>query len=147
MDNDDKQVGQILNRRDALKLLGIGSAAALLAACTPELTTESLSPTTVVPTAEVLTDATAIGTALPMCVVRPEMTAGPYFVDEMLSRSDVRSDPSDGTVSEGAQLKLAFNVSQMRKWTSGTAMHTAFIQMHRIGASIRSAKNSCADTR
>ncbi len=37
MDNDDKQVGQILNRRDALKILGLGSAAAVLAACAPEL--------------------------------------------------------------------------------------------------------------
>lgn len=25
MENDDKPIGQILNRRDALKLLGIGS--------------------------------------------------------------------------------------------------------------------------
>ncbi len=113
MDNDDKQVGQILNRRDALKILGIGSAAALLAACAPELATETLSPTVASPATQVLTEATALNTALPACVVLPELTEGPYFVDEMLNRSDIRSDPSDGSVSDGAQLKLAFNVSQV----------------------------------
>lgn len=113
MDNDDKQVGQILNRRDALKILGIGSAAALLAACAPKLATETLSPTSTTPATQVLTEATAANTAIPMCVVRPELSEGPYFVDEMLNRSDVRSDPSDGSVSEGAEFKLAFNVSQV----------------------------------
>ena len=113
MDNDDKQVGQILNRRDALKVLGIGSAAALLAACAPELATETLSPAAVAPATQLLTEATAINTALPMCVVRPELTEGPYFVDEMLNRSDIRSDPSDGAVTDGAPFNLAFKVSQV----------------------------------
>jgi len=47
------------------------------------------------------------------CVVRPEQTEGPYFVDEKLNRSDIRSDPSDGSVKEGATLQLAFLVSQI----------------------------------
>jgi protocatechuate 3,4-dioxygenase beta subunit len=38
------------------------------------------------------------------------MTEGPYYVDEKLNRSDIRSDPSDGTVKEGALLALAINV-------------------------------------
>jgi protocatechuate 3,4-dioxygenase beta subunit len=112
MDNDDKQIGQILNRRDALKLLGIGGAAALLAACASEVI-ETSSPVTA-PTAQVATGGTPISSgALPACVVRPEQTEGPYFVDEMLSRSDIRSDPSDGSITEGAQFNLAFNVSQV----------------------------------
>lgn len=32
------------------------------------------------------------GSAFAGCVVRPEQTDGPYFVDDMLNRSDVRSD-------------------------------------------------------
>jgi protocatechuate 3,4-dioxygenase beta subunit len=36
---------------------------------------------------------------------------GPYYVDEELNRSDIRSDPSTGTVQQGALLALAFNVS------------------------------------
>ena len=43
MGNDDKPIGQILSRRDALKLLGLGSAA-FLAACAPEATS-TLVPT------------------------------------------------------------------------------------------------------
>jgi len=118
MDNDDEQAGQILNRRDVLKILGLGSAAGILAACAPEIA-ETFSPTTlpatVTPaTQAVLAEATAIATsAIPMCVVRPAMTEGPYFADEMLNRSDVRSDPSDGSISQGAQFDLAFNVSQV----------------------------------
>jgi len=46
------------------------------------------------------------------CVVRPQLTEGPYYVDEMLNRSDLRSDPSDGTVRPGIDLRLAFRVTQ-----------------------------------
>ncbi len=118
MDNDDKQTGQILNRRDVLKILGLGSAASILAACAPQAI-ETLSPTTsppaiLPPTAtQISTPITANHTAIPACVVRPELTEGPYFVDEMLNRSDIRSDPSDGVTSQGAQLDLTFNVTQV----------------------------------
>lgn len=118
MDNDDKQTGQILNRRDVLKILGLGSAASILAACAPQAI-ETLSPTTsppaiLPPTAtQISTAITADSTAIPACVVRPELTEGPYFVDEMLNRSDIRSDPSDGATSQGAQLDLTFNVTQV----------------------------------
>jgi protocatechuate 3,4-dioxygenase beta subunit len=123
MDNDDRQVGQILNRRDILKILGLGGAATILASCAPDMM-ETLSPTaTSAPTdaaipQAVATELSAASTAIPtstipMCVVRPELTEGPYFVDEMLNRSDVRSDPSDGALSEGAPLTLAFHVTQI----------------------------------
>ena len=35
---------------------------------------------------------------------------GPYFVDERLLRSDIRSDPSDGALQEGVPLMLAIKV-------------------------------------
>jgi protocatechuate 3,4-dioxygenase beta subunit len=47
------------------------------------------------------------------CVAKPEMTEGPYFVDEKLNRSDVRSDTSTGAVKDGAPLVLTFLVSQL----------------------------------
>jgi protocatechuate 3,4-dioxygenase beta subunit len=50
---------------------------------------------------------------MPACVVRPELTEGPYFVDERLDRADIRSDPSSGEVQEGALLALTFRVSQV----------------------------------
>jgi protocatechuate 3,4-dioxygenase beta subunit len=46
----------------------------------------------------------------PACVVTPAQTEGPYFVDERLHRSDVRSDPSDGSVKEGLPLALEIRV-------------------------------------
>jgi protocatechuate 3,4-dioxygenase beta subunit len=117
MENDDKQVGLVLNRRDVLKILGLGSAAGILAACAPEVAA-TLAPTAVLPTDAVVTQAVATelaaaATAIPMCVVRPELTEGPFFVDEMLHRSDIRPDPSDGSISQGTQLDIVFNVSQL----------------------------------
>src|SRR6266540_4162790 len=40
----------------------------------------------------------------------PQQTEGPYFVDEMLNRSDIRSDPSDGSVQDGIPLTLVIHV-------------------------------------
>jgi protocatechuate 3,4-dioxygenase beta subunit len=48
------------------------------------------------------------------CVITPQQTEGPYFVDERLHRSDVRSDPSDGSVKDGLPLAL-----EMRVFTVG----------------------------
>ena len=44
------------------------------------------------------------------CVVTPAQTEGPYFVDERLHRSDIRSDPSDGSLKEGLPLALEIRV-------------------------------------
>lgn len=111
MENDDKPIGQILSRRDALKVLGIGSAAFLAACASPEETS------TVIPT-EALTQvgstqvAATVGTVLD-CVVRPELTIGPYFVDQQLERSDIRTNSSDNSVKEGIPLTLNINVASV----------------------------------
>jgi protocatechuate 3,4-dioxygenase beta subunit len=47
------------------------------------------------------------------CIVRPAQTQGPYFVDELLIRSDIRSDPTTGEVKEGVPLRVVFRVSQL----------------------------------
>jgi protocatechuate 3,4-dioxygenase beta subunit len=57
--------------------------------------------------------ATATAAAVPACVVRPEQTEGPYFVDAKLNRSDIRSEPSDGLVKPGVPLRLTFQVSRV----------------------------------
>ncbi len=49
------------------------------------------------------------------CVLTPQQTEGPYFVDEHLHRSDIRSDPSDGSIKEGLPLAL-----EIRVFTTGT---------------------------
>lgn len=129
MDNDDAPVGRILSRREVLALFGLGGAA-LLGACQP------IPPGAAVPTAAALPEAAtaeaiavdptaqaaaatevaaaeAASAAAPSCVVRPELTEGPYFVDGQLNRADIRVDPSDNSVKEGVPLVLTFAVSQV----------------------------------
>ncbi len=91
MDSDDLQLGYLLTRREALALMGT-TGVMLLTGCS--------SASTAAP-------------RLAGCVVRPQQTEGPYFVDEMLNRSDIRSDPSDGTVKPGIPLQVTFNVSRI----------------------------------
>lgn len=40
----------------------------------------------------------------------PQQIEGPYFVDGMPNRSDIRSDPSDGSVQVGIPLRLVLHV-------------------------------------
>jgi len=112
MDNDDEQVGHIVSRREAIILLGL-TGASIVSGCSRG---ESASVTTAQTTNGTgSVQATAVTQAAPGCVVRPEETAGPYYVDEKLNRSDIRSDPSDGSVRDGAPFALTFNVSQIAK--------------------------------
>jgi protocatechuate 3,4-dioxygenase beta subunit len=69
---------------------------------------------TLEPTLAATQAASADGLAsVPACVVSPEMTEGPYFVDEKLNRSDIRANTSDGAVKEGAPLVLRLRVSSV----------------------------------
>ncbi|MEX1994234.1 MAG: intradiol ring-cleavage dioxygenase [Steroidobacteraceae bacterium] len=54
----------------------------------------------------------AQASATASCVVRPAQTEGPYFVDRMLERSDLRVDPADGSISPGTPLVLVLAVSR-----------------------------------
>ncbi len=133
-DLDDRPIGRILKRREVLSLLG-GSA--LLAACAPaavgapSLTAAAAAagPTTT-PAA---TTAIASGVALPTCVVRPVLTEGPYFVDEKLDRSDIRSEPSTNAVKPGVPLGLTFLVSRV-SGSSCTALAGATVDVWQCDA-------------
>ena len=109
--DDDAPVGHILSRREVLALLG-GSGAVLLAACAPGVLA-SPPPTTAQPTNAAATAAASSAATLPSCIVRPAVTEGPYFVDEKLNRSDIRSDPTTGAVKDGAPFALTFLVSRV----------------------------------
>lgn len=104
MEKDDDPVGEILSRRDALKLLGLGSAALFTwrAASSGTGVTNTLIPTSMTSTALA-------------CVVRPELTIGPYFVDNQLNRSDIRFEPADSSVQQGALLTLIIRVFEVTK--------------------------------
>lgn len=47
----------------------------------------------------------------PFCIVKPEQTEGPYFVDSRLLRNDIRQDPTDATVRPGVPLRLSLRLS------------------------------------
>jgi protocatechuate 3,4-dioxygenase beta subunit len=91
MHDDDRPVGRLLTRREALALLGLGGVAVVTAGARRP----------------------AAAAAPATCVARPALTEGPYFVDEKLNRSDIRSDPGDGTVRPGAPLQLTWRVSRL----------------------------------
>lgn len=56
----------------------------------------------------------AYATPHSLCTVRPEQTEGPYFVDERLHRSDIRSDPTDKQVTPGVPLTIVFQVKRLK---------------------------------
>jgi protocatechuate 3,4-dioxygenase beta subunit len=96
VDHDDRPIGRVLSRREVLASLGAGGAALLF-------------PWRLARGGSGLTGRVA----LPACVVRPAQTEGPYFLDARLHRADIRSDPGDGTMAEGAPLRLTFQVSRL----------------------------------
>jgi protocatechuate 3,4-dioxygenase beta subunit len=96
MDSDDLAIGRVLTRREALTLLGSTGTLFLLGASR----SQGSSPP---------------GEPRYPCVVRPASTQGPYYVDEKLNRSDIRSDPADGSIKEGALLTLTLNVSSIAR--------------------------------
>lgn len=61
--------------------------------------------------------AAADGAGVASCVVRPRQTAGPYFVDTGLERSDIRVDPVDGTRKPGVPVTLTFLVMRLEGGT------------------------------
>ena len=115
LDSDDAPIGRILTRREVLALMGLSSAA-FAAACAPGGSVVSTSTPTAAASASSGTSAPASGgvaVAVPSCIVRPALSEGPYFVDERLDRSDIRSDPGSGRVSSGVPLAVTFSVARI----------------------------------
>ena len=88
-----------LTRRQAVGMAGAAGAAVLLSRVSgPDRLLESLGVSDV---------AQAAATS---CVLTPSKTEGPYFVDEKLNRSDIRTDPADGAVQPGTPVSLTMVV-------------------------------------
>lgn len=113
-----------LSRRDWLSFAGKGAVGvvvsqALLGCTTNELTaatTDTASPTT------------GASSGSSSCVLTASLTEGPFFVDEKLLRSDIRTDPATGAVSRGVPLSLAFNVSRLAN-SACTPLTGAFLDV------------------
>lgn len=64
-----------------------------------------------------------------------DVTEGPYFVDELLNRPDIRVDPSDGTTQEGLLLLLSVTVSTLDTTTGVTKpLPGAFVDLWHCNA-------------
>jgi protocatechuate 3,4-dioxygenase beta subunit len=94
MKHSNVQIGPLLSRRQAILLLGGTGASWVMG--------RSLAPIHSV-----------AGTTRSLCIVRPEQTEGPYFVDERLHRSDIRADPATGQPRPGAPLTVTFQVMRV----------------------------------
>lgn len=95
MEDRDNPSGHILSRRQVVKLLGATGAMWLTGGT-------------------IISRPALAGAAEPACIVRPEQTEGPYFVDERLHRTDIRSDPTNGIITPGTPLALTFQISRVR---------------------------------
>lgn len=105
MENDDRTVGRILSRREALTLLGLGSVALLGQRAFGQPGSPPGGPRG--EPGGPRRDRAFVANG---CFARPELTEGPFFVDEKLNRSDIRSDPQSKIVQPGARLDLTFKV-------------------------------------
>ena len=52
--------------------------------------------------------------SLPNCVLTPDQTEGPYFLDTNLERADIRTDPATGRISAGIPLHLQLQVTAVQ---------------------------------
>jgi protocatechuate 3,4-dioxygenase beta subunit len=109
-----------LSRREMLGLLGAAGVIAVVGCGDDEQS--SLGEATSTPAQAVSGVATATPTAATAasatpapvaCVLTAALTEGPYFVDERLNRSDLTSDPTDGSIKEGVPLRLNLTVSSV----------------------------------
>lgn len=118
--SDPPELRTQLSRRDMLGLAAKGAAAVVvsqpLIACS-----DLVGPTS-------SSDGIEPGSATASCVLTAALTEGPYFVDEMLERSDIRSDPTSGVVSAGVPLALTFNVMRVSS-TSCTPLTGAYLDV------------------
>src|SRR5574339_645926 len=95
MEQHDSPVGRVLSRREALAVVGASGLVFLAGGRQARASAQA-------------------GRDLPACVARPEQTEGPYFVEDMLNRSDIRSDSRSGVVKEGTPLALTLAVAAIR---------------------------------
>jgi protocatechuate 3,4-dioxygenase beta subunit len=113
IEDDDRPIGRVMSRREVLSLLGVGAAGVVAVACAPTAIQSLIPSSSATPAATIAPNPTASGIAIPSCVVRPELTEGPYFVDERLNRSDIRPDTNSSAIADGIPLALTFAVSKV----------------------------------
>ena len=104
-----------IKRRQVLSFVGSAAVVSLLGCQRERSISAAPAKLSSQPVANTTVDTTVAETSanLPSCIVSPQQTEGPYFVEEALNRSDIRSDPSDGSIKAGVPLRLILRVSQV----------------------------------
>ena len=97
MDNDDAQVGRILSRREAIAAMGRAGLVFAGSGLVAGLVRSEEGPST----------------KKVHLVASPELTEGPFFVDEKLNRSNLIAGCSRPTVANGLPLQLSFAVYKL----------------------------------
>ncbi|PJF36383.1 MAG: twin-arginine translocation pathway signal protein [Candidatus Thermofonsia Clade 1 bacterium] len=105
-EHDDKPIGRVLSRREVLALLG-SAGVALLGSAFAFGNRDLVGAMQATPTAQ----PSATPDSTPTCIARPQLTEGPYFVENMPERYDIRADSRTGALSEGTPLFLRFVVA------------------------------------
>jgi protocatechuate 3,4-dioxygenase beta subunit len=103
-----------LSRREMLSLMGSSAAAIVFVGCGGGEQSSSQSSSS---SEEAST-----------CVVKPEQTEGPYFVDTQLNRSDIREE------REGVPIDLTFNVSTIDAEAACTPLAGALVDLWQCDA-------------
>ncbi len=110
--DDDEPVGRVLTRREVLGLIGGAMGSAILVGT--GLTKINVAGAQGTPTPTATSAPIPTPTSVPACVAKPALTEGPYFVDAMLNRSDIRTNTEgDEIVVDGTLLKLTFRVTEL----------------------------------
>jgi len=97
MDNDDATVGRILSRREALASLAKAGVALVVGGGVSRLAGAAQQG----------------AKASVHLVASPQLTEGPFFVDEKLRRSDLIAGSTRPTVAQGLPLALSFAVYRL----------------------------------
>jgi protocatechuate 3,4-dioxygenase beta subunit len=92
-----------LSRREMLRLAAKGAASVAVSQALLACGGDSLTQAA---------DSATSGSTTSACVLTAALTEGPFFVDEMLNRTDIRYDPVTGALSDGVLLNLTFNVTR-----------------------------------
>src|SRR6266436_7004804 len=98
---------KLMDRRNTLKLLAGAGAAALFIPAWNE-------------TAEA-------ADALTCVLATPTVTEGPYWVDEKLFRSDIRTDPTTGVARSGVPLTLTITVQNLNNSSGCSPLAGAYV--------------------
>ena len=141
VDADDRIVGRIFTRRQAIGALSLAGFAALIGCggggaegstgTSGTLTTGSSttgSSTTATTTSGTTTGTTGSTGGTIDLVATPEVTEGPYFVDEGLNRSDLTADTTRASVVNGRPLTLTLTIYELAGST-GTPLAGAHVDL------------------